>query len=154
MAVIVVVAVTVTVVMVVMVMEVMAAVCGYVVLLSVEDGGSVFRMVLFVIRGYGGCSGCGRRDGSGSSGGRGGRIVVFTQAADSYASVGSSRAAHAVRRAVVVIVLARRQAAALHQEQRTTVGVQQRADVLQDFVAQRPHVQFIAYVFHLCRTQQ
>jgi hypothetical protein len=49
---------------------------------------------------------------------------------------------------VVVVVLARRQAAALNQEQRTTVGVQQRADVLQDLVAQRPNVQFIAYVFH------
>jgi len=76
-------------------------------------------------------------------------MVVFAQAADGYASVRSPRAANALRGPVVVIVLARRQAAALDQEQRTAVGVQQCADVLQDLVAQRPHVQFIAYVFHL-----
>jgi len=76
-------------------------------------------------------------------------MVVFAQAADGYASVRSARAAHALCWPVVVVVLARRQAAALDQKQRTTVGVQQRADVLQDLVAQRPHIQFIAYVFHL-----
>jgi len=79
-------------------------------------------------------------------------MVVFAQAANGYASVRSPRAAHALRGPMVVIVLARRQAAALDQEQRTAVGVQQRADVLQDLVAQRSHVQLVAYVFHLNNT--
>jgi hypothetical protein len=60
--VVVVVAAAVAVVMVVMVMGVMAAACGDVVkmvLLGVEDGWTVFWMVLFFIRDYGGCSSCG-----------------------------------------------------------------------------------------------
>jgi len=75
-------------------------------------------------------------------------MIVFAQAADGYASVRSPRAAHAFCGPVVVIVLARRQAATLDKEQRAAVCIQQRTDVLQDLVAQRPHVQFVAYVFH------
>jgi len=125
----------------------------------VEDGGGGARRLLG--RGRGRCSsGCsgggdGRRRGGGGgsgSGGRGGGMVVFAQTADGYAGVRSPRAAHALRGPVVVIVLARRQAAALDKEQRSAVCVQQRTDVLQDLVAQRPHVQFVAYVFHLKNT--
>lgn len=82
-----------------------------------------------------------------------GGTVVFAQTPDRYAGVRSPGTAHALdRRPVMVIMLARRQSAALHQEQRAPVRVQQRADVLQNLVTQRPDVQFVAYVFHL-RTQ-
>lgn len=37
----------------------------------------------------------------------------------------------------------------LNEEQRAAVGVQQRADVLQDLVTQRSHVQLVADVFDL-----
>jgi len=80
-------------------------------------------------------------------------VVVFAQAPDGYAGVRlPARAAHALHRGPVVIMLARRQPAALHQEQRAPVRVQQHAHVLQDLVAQRPHVQLVAYVFHLSST--
>lgn len=79
------------------------------------------------------------------------RMVVFAQTADGYAGVRPPGAAHAFRWTVMVVVLARRDTAALDQEQRTSVRVQQRADVLQDLVAQRPHVQLVAYVLHLCK---
>lgn len=94
----------------------------------------------------------GRRGGTGVSGGGGGGMVVLAQTPDGDTGLRPPGAAHALRRGrpvMVVIVLARRQAAALDQEQRATVRVQQRAHVLQDLVTQRPHVQLVAYVFHL-----
>lgn len=154
-AVVVVVVVVDVVMMMMVVVWVMGAVVRVVLLQRVVDGGTG----KFVGRGSGGRGrdGDGRRrrgrGGRGSGGHRArGGMVVFAQAADGYAGVRSAGAAHAFRGPVVVIVLARRQAAALDQEQRTAVGVQQRTDVLQDFVTQRPHVQFVAYVFHLKNT--
>jgi len=151
-AVVVVVVVVVVVMMMVVVVWVMGAVVRVVLLQGVVDGGAG----KFVGRGRGGRGRDGdgrRRRGRGGGGRARGGMVVFAQAADGYAGVRSAGAAHALRWPVVVIVLARRQAAALDQEQRTAVGVQQRADVLQDLVAQRPHVQFVAYVFHLKNTK-
>lgn len=105
--------------------------------------------VVFAGRDRGHGHGRGGDDGGGGCDrGRGG-VVVFAQAPDGYAGVRPPGAAQALRDGPVVIVLARRQTATLDQEQRAPVGVQQRADVLQDLVAQRPDVQFVAYVLYL-----
>jgi len=78
----------------------------------------------------------GRQLGNLFGGGCGDQTVVLAQATDGDAGLRPGTA-HAFRGGpVVVVVLARRQAAALHQEQRAAVRVQQRADVLQDFVTQ------------------
>lgn len=99
-------------------------------------------------RGHGDGRGGDDGGGGGRDRGRGGP-VVFAQAPDGYAGVRPSGATQALRDGPVVIVLARRQPATLDQEQRAPVRVQQRADVLQDLVAQRPDVQLVANVLHL-----
>lgn len=130
----------VTVVVVVGVVTVMVVMVVVVVVVVVGKGFGVgFDRAEFVDRGGGGCG-----------------TVIFAQAPDGNAGQRPARTAHALPRGrpVMVVVLARRQAAALHQEQRATIRVQKRTDILQDLVAQRPHVQLVAYVFHLKQTNR